>query len=182
MADSGDLIVLGITGAAIFGVSWWLGNRLEGIFKGFGSGVGDVVEGGVQAVKDFTGGATGDVERDQPEPSPVVVELVPTSGVTYQLKKVSGAYAISGASYPPQPGVKVTTAAPYPTPAPTTVYTTKPDPEGSYNFSKVTVASEAGMSFREGAKFAAKYGPLPGLQYVPGATQQIRNIWGWFNG
>lgn len=179
MADSGDLIVLGITGAAIFGVSWWMGNRLEGIWKGLGSGLGDVVEGGVQAVQDFTGGVTGPVQREQPEPSPSVVELVPTSGVTYQLKKVSDSYAISGAYYPPQPGVKVTTAAPYPTPAPTTVYTTKPDPAGSYNFPKVTVASEAGMSFREGLQFAAKYGPLPGLQYVPQAT---RTIWGWFNG
>lgn len=149
MAVQSDFILLAVAGAAVFGVSWYLGNKLEdlgGQIKGFGSGVIDTATAGAEAAGDFAAGATGQ-ESTVNAPrrkanvttsfdSPVFITVTPEN----QLENVAF-IPVGGQS-------KVATSAPRPSPQ-REVITTKPDATNNYVFPVMTRSRTAGVRTKD---------------------------------
>jgi len=148
MADSDTLAIAILGGVAVFGISWYLGNKLEDLGEFLGGGLG-AIGGGikkgvintVEASSDFVSGATGQ-ERIEPRASrnlPVTLWEPPDDAfLRMEGNKVLSAYRVT-------PGSGVPTSVAFPVEPPREVFITSPDADGVYRFPRVTPAREAGI-------------------------------------
>lgn len=147
MPGSDTLAIAVLGGVAVFGISWYLGNKLEDLgdvvgdfFGGIGGGVKEGVINTVEAGSDFVSGATGQ-ERIEPRASrnlPVTLWDPPDNAfLTMEGSKVIGATDNSIPGFP--------RAIAFPVEPPKEVFITTPDANGVYHYPVINPAREAGI-------------------------------------
>lgn len=189
MADSDTLAIAILGGVAVFGISWYLGNKLEDLGDFLGEGLGSIGGGikkgvinTVEASSEFVSGATGQ-ERIEPRASrnlPVTLWEPPDGAfISVEGGKVIGAHVVSKGGVP--------TSIAFPVEPPKEVYTTAPDANGVYHYPRVTPAREAGIRL-SGVEWPLL--PFPGLDLglrgarrlgIPIPRLSLDTIKGWWS-
>ena len=185
MADSDTLAIAVLGGVAVFGISWYLGNKLEDLGEYLGGGLG-AIGGGikkgvintVEASSDFVSGATGQ-ERIEPRASrnlPVTLWQPPDDAfLRMEGNKVLGAHVVSQGGVP--------TSIAFPVEPAREVFTTTPDADGVYRFPRINRSRAGGIRFRSGLDFAREQLPylgVPGVAIGQGINVLDR-IKGWWS-
>lgn len=180
MADSDILAITVLGGVAVFGLSWYLGNKLEDLGEFIGSGIKKGVINTVEAGQEFVSGATGQ-ERIEPRASrklPVTLWDPPDNVfLRVEAGKIIGATDNSVPGFP--------RAVAFPVEPPKEVFITTPDANGVYHFPRVTPSREAGIRL-SGIELALPFGlggALRGARRlgVPVPPLSLDTIKGWWS-
>ena len=175
MADSDTLAIAVLGGVAVFGISWYLGNKLEDLGEFIGSGIKKGVINTVEAGGEFISGATGQ-ERIEPRASrnlPITL-WEPPDDVFLRMEgnKVLSATDNSVAGFP--------RAIAFPVEPPRETFITTPGADGVYRYPRVTPPRSGGIRLRSGLDFAwdaLRYTPVSGLRQVPNVLDTIKGWW-----
>jgi len=139
MADSDTLAIAVLGGVAVFGISWYLGNKLEDLGEFIGGGIKKGVINTVEAGGQFISGATGQ-ERIEPQAARQLAVTLwePPDDVFLEVQ----GNKVIGAGRPAPFG---TTSAAFPVEPPKQVFITAPDANGVYHYPVVTPSRSAGI-------------------------------------